>query len=232
MEFFLDTASAEEVRKIVPWGVVSGLTTNQRKFLEQGGVDFKERALELIALVNGPVSLELTSRGVADQVHEALEYYSWDPNHVVVKVAMRRDGSGLETIHKLHYRGIPVNATVMMTPAQAVLAAKAGANYVSLFFNRIKEAGDDPVLAINQTRKILDKAALKARIIAGSIRQPRDFIDAALAGADIVTMPYGVMVQLPFHSMSEQVIEEFDKAWLEFLRLRRLPATQETLARS
>ncbi len=102
MEFFLDTASTEEVKKILPWGVISGLTTNQKIFLQEGGVDFKKRALELISLVNGPVSLELTGTAVIELIREAREYYSWDPKHVVVKVAMRGDGSGLEAIHELH----------------------------------------------------------------------------------------------------------------------------------
>lgn len=219
MEFFLDTASAEEVKKVLPWGILSGLTTNQKIFLQEGGVDFKQRALELISLVNGPVSLELTTHKVADMVREAREYYGWDPKHVVVKVAMKGDGTGLEAIHELSAEGIPINATVMMTPVQAVLAAKAGASYVSLFFNRIRDAGEDPVLAIRQTRTILDVAHLKAKIIAGSIRQPKDVVDSAAAGAHVLTVPYKIMAQLPFHPKSEETIQEFDKAWQDFLAL-------------
>jgi len=221
MEFFLDTASTEEVKKILPWGVLSGLTTNQKIFLQEGGVDFKQRALELISLVNGPVSLELTSNRVTDMVREAREYYSWDPKRVVVKVAMKGDGIGLEAIHELSSEGIPINATVMMAPMQAVLAAKAGANYVSLFFNRIRDAGEDPVLAIRQTRTILDMADLKAKIIAGSIRRPNDVVEAAVAGAHVLTIPYKIMAQLPFHSKTEETIQEFDKAWQDFLALSK-----------
>jgi transaldolase len=219
MEFFLDTASVDEVKKILPWGVLSGLTTNQKIFLQEGGVDFKKRALELISLVNAPVSLELTSTAIIDSIREAREYYGWDNKHVVVKVAMRGDGSGLEIIHELHSEGIPVNATVMMTAAQAVLAAKAGASYVSLFYNRIKDAGEDPLLAIKQTRSILDESHLNAKIIAGSIRNPNDVINAGIAGAHILTIPYKIMTQLPFHPKSEETIQEFDNAWKEFLKL-------------
>jgi len=221
MEFFLDTASTEEVKKILPWGVLSGLTTNQKIFLQEGGVDFKQRALELISLINGPVSLELTSNKVTDMVSEAREYYSWDPKHVVVKVAMKGDGTGLEAIHELSSEGMPINATVMMAPMQAVLAAKAGASYVSLFFNRIRDTGEDPVLAIRQTRTILDMADLEAKIIAGSIRQPKDIVEAAVAGAHILTVPYKIMAQLPFHPKSEETIQEFDKAWKDFLALSK-----------
>jgi len=221
MEFFLDTASAEEVRKILPWGVLSGLTTNQKIFLNEGGVDFKKRATELISLVNGPVSLELTTAKLTDMIKEARDYYGWDPEHVVVKVAMKGDGTGLEAIRELSSEGIPINATVMMTPMQALLAAKAGATYVSLFFNRIKDAGEDPVLAIKQTRTILDVAGLKAKIIAGSIRQPNDVLEAVVAGAHILTVPFKIMAQLPFHAKSEETILEFDRAWQDFMALNR-----------
>jgi transaldolase len=227
MEFFLDTASIEEVKKILPWGVLSGLTTNQNIFLREGGVDFKRRALDLISLVDGPLSLELTSERVTDMVREARQYYGWDPKHVVVKVAMKGDGTGVEAIHELSSEGIPINATVMMAPIQAVLAAKAGARYVSLFFNRIRDAEEDPVLAIKQTRELLDTAGLKAKIIAGSIRQPKDVLDAALAGAHILTIPYKIMVQLPFHPKSEETIREFDNAWQEFLKLAKTKVARE-----
>ena len=139
---------------------------------------------------------------------------------MVVKVAMAGDGSGLEAIHKLSSMGIPINATVMITPAQAVLAAQAGASYASLFFNRIKDAGEDPVMAIQQTRSIFESSSIRTKIIAGSMRQPRDVIDAALAGAHIITVPYKIMAQLPFHPKSQETIEEFNRAWQEFLRLK------------
>jgi transaldolase len=232
MEFFLDTASIEEVRRVVRWGVVRGLTTNQKKFFEQGRVDFKETALELISLIKGPVSLELTKRALPDLMREAEEYYGWDPKHVVIKVPMRNDGSGLEAMHELHSRGIPVNATVMMACAQALLAAKAGATFASLFYNRIRESGGDPVLVIGQTRKLFDQAGFETKIIAASIRQPTDVVAAALAGADIVTMPYGVLAQLPAHPMSEQVIKEFDEAWEKYLKLVKVHATAETIRRT
>ena len=121
----MDTASTEEVEKILPRDVISGLTTNQKIFLQEGGVDFKKRALELISLVNGLVSLELTANTAKDLIREAREFYSLDLDHVVVKVDVRGDGSGLEAIHELHSKGIPTNATVMMTTAQAVLDSTA-----------------------------------------------------------------------------------------------------------
>jgi transaldolase len=232
MEFYLDTASTEELRKILPWGVVTGLTTNQKIFLQEGGVDFKQRALELMSLVNGPVSLELTSSKPSEMIREANEYYSWDKKHVVIKVAMRGDGSGLEVINELRSQGIPVNATVMMTPAQAVLAAKAGAHYTSLFYNRIKDSGEDPIMAVRRTREIFDRTGIKAKIIVGSIRHPNDVMDAASAGAHILTVPYKIMVQLPFHAKTEETIQEFDKAWQEFMSLKQRQVVPETIQRT
>jgi transaldolase len=135
---------------------------------------------------------------------------------------MNGDGTGLEAIHELSSEGIPINATVMMATMQAVLAAKAGATYVSLFFNRIRDAGEDPVLVIKQTRSILDMTGLKAKIIAGSIRQPKDVVEAAGAGAHILTIPYKIMAQLPFHAKSEETIQEFDKAWQDFIALSKM----------
>jgi transaldolase len=229
MDFFLDTASTEQVRKILPWGIITGLTTNQKIFLQEGGVDFKQRALELISLVKGPVSLELTTSKPIDMIREANEYYSWDPKHVVVKVPMKGDGSGLEVINELYSQGIPVNATVMITAAQALLATKAGATYASFFYNRIKDAGEDPVAAIKKTRDLFDRAGVKAKIIAGSIRKPDDVIDAAVAGAHIITIPYKIILQLPFHPKSDETIEEFDKAWQEFMKLRQGQVISETV---
>ncbi len=118
-----------------------------------------------------------------------------------------------------------------MTTAQAVLAAKAGASYVSLFFNRIRDSGEDPVQAIKQTRTILDESRLPAKIIAGSIRTPKDVIDATVAGAHVLTVPYKIMAQMPFHKKSEETIQEFDNAWKEFLKLSKKPIQPKTLMR-
>jgi len=165
-------------------------------------------------------------------IREANEYYSWDKKHVVIKVAMRGDGSGLEVISELHSQGIPVNATVMMTTTQAVLAAKAGADYTSLFYNRIKDSGEDPILVVRRTREIFDRTGMRAKIIVGSIRHPYDVMDAASAGAHILTVPYKIMVQLPFHAKSEQTIEEFDKAWQEFVSVKQKQVVAETIQRA
>lgn len=222
-QLFLDTANIDEIKHILRWGVIDGLTTNQKIFLNEKGVDFKKRAQEILRLVDGPVSLELTTKSVNAMVKEAQEYYSWNKDKVVVKVAMSGDGLGLETIHQLKKRGIPVNATVMMKASQAILAAKAGAKYVSLFYRRMMDAGEDPQVEIGITRRFLDQSGLDCKIIAGSIREPDDVVLAMDYGAHVPTVPYKMFLGMITHPKSEETIKEFDDSWRQFI------ATEKTL---
>lgn len=218
MELFLDTANVEEIKKVLPWGVISGVTTNQKIFLREKGVNFKERAQEILSLVDGPLSLELTKISGNDDglVKEAREYSSWNPKNVVIKVPMFGDGKGLRIINRLSAEKIKTNATCMMTANQVLLAAKAGATYTSIFYNRVKDSGGDPKRVVRESRKILERGGLKSRIIVGSIRSPIDVTDAAVAGAHIITIPYKILIQMPWHWKTEATIQEFDKAWQEF----------------
>ena len=147
VQIFLDTASLTEVQELYEWGIADGVTTNQKIFLQEGGVDFKKRVIDICNVVKGPVSVETTKHNVDDLLAEAREYASWH-KHVVVKVAMFGNGDGLKVVSQLAREGIKTNMTVMMTFNQLVLATKAGATYVSLFYNRAKEAGEDPVKII------------------------------------------------------------------------------------
>src|SRR5271157_1916361 len=155
------------------WGIADGVTTNQKIFLAEGGVDFRKRVLDICNLVNGPVSVETTKSAVDDLVHEAREYSSWHKN-VVVKVAMYGDGRGLQVVSRLAKEGIKTNMTVMITYNQLMLASKAGATYVSLFYNRSKEAGEDPVQIIRDYVASAKEHKLSAKLIVGSIRTPED----------------------------------------------------------
>ena len=220
VEFFLDTASLKEIEEFTRWGIADGVTTNQKIFLSEGGVDFKRRVLEICALVDGPVSVETTRSKVEELIAEAREYASWHRN-VVVKIAMHADGRGLEVVHRLANDGIRTNMTVMMTFNQLVLAAKAGATYVSLFYNRSKEAGEDPVQIIRDYVRVAKDDALSAKLIVGSIRTPEDVSVAVAAGAHIMTVPAKILKQMPFSKRTEETIEEFDTAWHDFMALRR-----------
>ena len=219
-KIFLDTASLSEIKEFVSWGIADGVTTNQKIFLAEGGVDFRQRVLDICNLVDGPVSVETTKSSVEDLVKEAKEYASWHKN-VVVKVAMYGDGKGLEVVSKLTKSGIKTNMTVMMTYNQLVLAAKAGATYVSLFFNRAKEAGENPVQIIKDYVATAKEYDLKGRLIVGSIRTPDDVAQSIAAGAHIMTIPSKILKQMPFSKRSEETIAEFDKAWQDFLAMKK-----------
>jgi len=216
VQIFLDTASLAEIEEFVRWGIADGVTTNQKIFLSEGGVDFKRRVLDICALVNGPVSVETTKNTVPELIAEGKEYASWHGN-VVVKVAMFGDGRGLQVVNQLSRSGIKTNMTVMMTFNQLILAAKAGATYVSLFYNRSKEAGQDPVQIIRDYATISKEQNIPARLIVGSIRTPEDVATAIAAGAHVMTIPSKVLRQMPFNKRSEETVAEFDKAWQEFL---------------
>ncbi len=183
-------------------------------------MDFKKRVQDICRVVNGPVSVETTSHSVNELLAEAREYASWHKN-VVVKVAMFTDGRGLKVVHQLTKERIRTNMTLMMTYNQLILAAKAGATFVSLFYNRSKEAGEDPVKIIKDYVSTAKESGLKARLIVGSIRTPEDVATAFAAGAHIVTIPSKILRQMPYNKRTEETQEEFDKAWLEFLAMKK-----------
>jgi transaldolase len=217
-EIFLDTASLDECVELSKWGLADGVTTNQKIFLSEGGVDFKKRVIDICRVVDGPVSVETTTSTEDELLAEARQYASWH-KRVVVKVAMTADGRGLKVVHQLAKEGIRTNMTLMMTYNQLVLAAKAGATYVSLFYNRSKEAGEDPVKIIRDYVATAKESNLKARLIVGSIRTPEDVASAFAAGAHVVTIPTKILRQMPFNQRTEETRAEFDKAWQEFLAI-------------
>lgn len=222
MEIFLDTASVEEIKAILPWGIISGVTTNQKIFSVEKGIDFKQRVLDILSLVDGPLSVELTKTSGTDEelVNEAQEYAGWSPN-VVIKVPMWGDGRGLGIARRLRELGIKTNMTCMMNANQALLATMVGATFASIFFNRVKDSGGDPVKTIQESRRVIDLGGFSTKIIAGSIRKPEDVNEAAVAGAHIVTIPYKILAQMPYHWKTEETIKEFDQAWLEFKKVEK-----------
>ena len=214
-QLFLDSASLAELEKYLEWGVIDGVTTNQKIFLMERGVSFEQRIVELCSAIDGPVSVETTSHDYHELVEEGRYFSSLAPN-VVVKVAMYRNGTGLRVINTLASEQIQTNATTLMSARQALLAAKAGATYVSLFFRRITDAGQDAEREIGTCAELLQRGGLQSKIIAGSIREPQDVILAAAAGAHVVTVPPLIMEKMPYHPKTEETIEEFDRAWEEF----------------
>jgi transaldolase len=217
---FIDTADIEDVRTWNRRGIIGGVTTNQNIFLKQldkeGRVDFKETILEICKEVNGPVSVELTGHeNVERMVKEAQEYAGWHKN-VIIKVPMTPDGIGLDVVRRLKDLGIRTNMTIMMTAEQLILAAQAGATYISIFYNRSKDAELDPIREIQVAKKYIEEAGLDSKIIAGSLRKSQDVGQAIEAGADVVTIPSKVLVEMLQHKMTDQTIAEFDKSWQKF----------------
>ena len=220
MELFLDTANLDEIKEILTWGITKGLTTNQKIFQKEKGTDFKDHVRKILGMIDGPVSLEVTESGLEGILREAEEYSKWGKN-VVIKVPMWGDGKGLRIASTLEKRGIKVNMTAMMSTAQVMLAASAGTTYASLFYNRIKDANEDPERVIRESRAIVDAMDTKTKIIVGSIRDPSDVVKAALAGAHIVTVPYKMLIKMPFHQKTEETIKEFDSAWADFIACQK-----------
>ena len=215
LQFFLDTASITDLKKYLEWGVIEGLTTNQKLFSIEKDCSFEQRVRELCAAMDGPVSVETTSHDYDELLEEGRRYHALAPN-VVVKVAMYKDGTGLRVVKALAEEGIKTNVTTLMSARQAILAAKAGATYVSLFYRRIMDAGEDPHKEIRMCAGLLERAGLPSQIIAGSIREPQDVVLAADAGAHIVTIPPKILEQMPYHVKTEETIAEFDRAWEAF----------------
>jgi transaldolase len=218
VDIFLDTASINEIKEILPWGLISGVTTNQKIFLAEKGCNFRERVREILSLVKGPLSVELTKTDGTDEemIKEALEYSRWSPKNIVIKVPMFGDGRGLKIISQLHRRRVKTNATALISVNQVMLAAKAGATYASIFFNRVKDAGEDAERVVRESRALLDRMGSPTKIIVGSIRRPEDVAQAAVAGTHVITVPYKILTQMPYHKKTEETIAEFDRAWQEF----------------
>lgn len=215
MALFIDSSNLSEIEEIVRLGIISGATTNP-KILCQDGVcgDLKTTIMQIIKLVKGPVSVELTEEDFGGMVAQAKKFASWDKEHIVVKVPISADGLKV-TAHLERDLEIKTNVTCMMSFNQAYLAALAGATYVSIFFGRIKDMGYDPCDVISSTRDMIDSENLKAKIITGSIRHLMDVNEALLAGAHIVTVSPPILKKMIWNPASESTIAEFNKIWRE-----------------
>ncbi len=218
LELFLDTASLVEIQQVLPFGIISGITTNQKIFLAEKGANFKQRVTDILNLVDGPLSVELTKTGCSydELIDEAREYSSWNPKNIVIKVPMYGNGMGLWIVSKLAEERIKTNMTALVNTNQVLLSAKAGATYASIFYNRAKDAGIDPVKVIKESKSLIAEGGLKTKIIVGSIRKPEDVTEAAVAGAHIITIPYKILFQMVHHPKTVETIEEFDRCWAEF----------------
>jgi transaldolase len=206
MRLFLDTANIDEIRRAARMGVVSGVTTNPTLMSREKDVGYRQRVVEICEVVNGPVSAECISRDLAGLLDEAREVAAWHPN-VAVKIPI--DETGLEATSILSGEGVTVNMTLVFSANQALLAATAGATFVSPFVGRIDDAGQDGMEVVREAAEIFDRYHLPAQVLAASLRHPRHVIGAAQAGAPIATLPYAVLMAMVKHPLTDIGIERF-----------------------
>jgi len=206
MRLFLDTANIDEIRTGARMGVIAGVTTNPTLMSKESGISYRDRVVEICETVRGPVSAECTARDVPGLLEEARSIATWHAN-VVVKIPI--DQSGLEATSVLSKEGIKINMTLVFSANQALLAALAGATYVSPFVGRLDDAGQDGMEVVRQAVEIFDRYHLPAQVLAASVRTPPQVIQAALAGAHIATLPYAVFSAMIRHPLTDVGIERF-----------------------
>lgn len=206
MRLFLDTADIDEIREAARTGVVSGVTTNPSLMAKSGGSDYRQQVVEICEIVNGPVSAECISSDVPGLLKEAREIAAWHLN-VVVKIPINVEG--LQATSQLSKEGIKINMTLVFSANQALLAALAGATYVSPFVGRLDDAGHDGMEVVRDAVEIFDRYNLTAQVLAASLRHPPHVIAAAKAGAHIATMPYSVFSAMIKHPLTDVGIERF-----------------------
>lgn len=205
MRLFLDTANIDEIRALARMGVVDGVTTNP-SLLAKEGVEYRERVLEIAAAVDGPISAECISTEVDALAAEARRVAAWHPA-VVVKVPMNE--AGVTVMSRLAPEGIRFNCTLVFSVNQALLAARAGATFVSPFIGRLDDAGHDGMQLIRDLVRVFDTYHLPTQVLAASVRHPLHVQQAALAGAHVATMPPAVLRQMSRHPLTDDGIARF-----------------------
>jgi len=209
MKFFLDTANVDEVREVQSWGILDGVTTNPTLVAKESG-KFEDLIREICALCPGPISAEAMTVRAEEIVPEARGLARIAPN-VVIKIPVGVEG--LKATKILAAEGIPVNMTLVFSASQALLAAKAGARYVSPFIGRLDDASEDGMALIEEIVTIFENYRIETEVIVASVRHPRHVVEAALLGADIATIPYSVMTKLVRHPLTDVGIERFLADW-------------------
>ena len=209
MKLFIDTANVDEIREIAEWSVVDGVTTNPSLIAKEKR-DFKEVVTEITGIVDGPISAEVVSLKHDEMVEEAKELAKIHKN-IIIKVPMTEEG--LIAVKELHAMGIKTNVTLVFTSTQALLAAKAGASYVSPFLGRLDDISTNGLNLIEEIMDIFNNYSYDTEVIAASIRHPMHVVECARLGCDIATVPYKVFKQMLHHPLTDSGIERFLKDW-------------------
>lgn len=210
MKFFIDTANLDEIKEANELGMIDGVTTNPSLVAKEGGVDFKEHIAKICEIVKGDVSAEVTALDTEGMLREGRDYAKIASN-VVIKCPLTLDG--LKATRILRAEGTKVNVTLCFSATQALLAAKAGASYISPFIGRLDDIGQDGMQLIRDIVQIYDNYGFETEVLAASIRHPIHIVDCALAGADVATIPFKIIQQLVKHPLTDKGLDAFLADW-------------------
>ncbi len=210
MKFFIDTANLDEIKEANELGLIDGVTTNPSLVAKEGSVDFKEHIAAICKMVKGDVSAEVTSLDTDGMLREGREFAKIASN-VVIKCPLTLDG--LKATRIFREEGTKVNVTLCFSAAQALLAAKAGATYISPFIGRLDDIGQNGMQLIQDIVQIYGNYGYETQVLAASIRHPMHIVDCALVGADVVTVPLKVIQQLVKHPLTDKGLEGFLSDW-------------------
>ncbi len=213
MRIFLDTANIDEIKRAARLGVISGVTTNPTLMAKETGIGFEEAVREICSIVDGPVSAEVTSLEAEGMIREAMQIATWAPN-VAIKIPITE--AGLQATKKLSQEGVKTNLTLCFSANQALLAALAGATFVSPFVGRLDDVGHDGMEVVADIVDIYSRYGIETRVIAASIRHPLHVIAAAKVGAHIATVPYKVLLQMIQHPLTDVGVKKFLEDWARF----------------
>lgn len=207
MQFFVDSAIVDEIKKVHQLGLVDGVTTNPT-LIKQSGRDHEQTIKEISSFVSGPISVETLSTDAEGMIKEAETYIHWGKN-IVIKLIMSAEG--LKAVQELSKRGIKTNVTLVFSPLQALLVAKAGATYVSPFVGRLDDISHLGMDLISQIKKIYTNYQFKTKILAASIRHPLHILESALLSADVVTVPPTTLMSIASHPLTDKGVTQFLK---------------------
>ena len=209
MKIFIDSAVVAEIEEAEAWGIIDGVTTNP-SLIAKSGREFKEVINEITEIVDGPISAETVALDSETMLKDAREFAQWHPN-IVVKIPLTADG--LKAVKVLANEGIKTNVTLCFSAAQGLLAAKAGATYISPFMGRLDDISHSGLTLIEELVELYEIHDYETQVLAASIRSPRHVVDAALAGAHVATIPFKVLSQLVKHPLTDRGLEQFLADW-------------------
>ncbi|MEN6546650.1 MAG: fructose-6-phosphate aldolase [Armatimonadia bacterium] len=213
MKFFVDSANLEQIKEVMSWGICDGVTTNPT-LVGKEGVDFETRIKEICDAVEGrPVSAEVVSVDAEGMIREARDLVKWADN-VVVKIPFLKEG--MKAVHVLSQEGVKINCTLIFSAPAGLIAAKAGAAYISPFVGRIDDIGQDGMELVRQLVPMMQNYLFETEIIVASVRTPAHVIESAMLGADIATVPFNVMDKLFNHPLRDKGLDGFLKDWAKY----------------